>query len=116
MFFNDDGSMLAAFFDGEHSTVNFGDERFELRWTSLEDFFDTRKTHGDVRTSSHTTSVEGTHGQLSSWFTNSLRGNNTNGLSNLDHFVLRKVYAIAAAADTVECLTGNSRSNTDMCN
>ena len=69
-----------------------------LRLTCFEQFFDTRKTLGDIVTG-NTAGVERTHGELCTRFTDGLSSDDTNCFTDFNFSLVSQVTAIALDAD-----------------
>ncbi|XOQ26852.1 MAG: hypothetical protein ACFWTM_11300 [Mitsuokella multacida] len=78
---------------------DLSDDGMMLRFACFEQFFDTRKTLGDIVTS-NTAGVERTHGELRARLADGLGGNRTDSLADLDLSLVGKITAIALDADT----------------
>ena len=96
---------------------NRGDVAGDLRdhglafWiTGFNKFLDTWKTGSDVA-SCHTTSVEDSHGELGTRFTDGLGGHDTNGFADGNKFASGHVLTIAMTADAVAGLTGEDSAD-----
>src|SRR5690606_19361076 len=96
--FNTEHLLVTNLKDCNH-TVHRGHDSFCLRVTGFEEFFNTRKTLGNVSGRCYTSSVEGTHGELSTRFTDTLSGDNTNGFTNLNQSSTSKVFTVTLLAD-----------------
>ena len=77
--------------------VDLGDLRHLLRLSGLEQFLNTGKTLRDI-VARDTAGVEGTHGQLRARFADGLRGDDADGLAQIDKLARGKVHAVAACA------------------
>ena len=104
-FFVEDNDM-AVFLDLIDSDVAFDlcDDSFTLRSSCLKEFFNTRKTLGNIFCGSDTAGMEGTHGKLGTGFTDGLCGDNTDSFTDMNRFSGCKVGTIAFCANAVFCL------------
>ncbi|CAB4679769.1 unannotated protein [freshwater metagenome] len=108
----DDGdwNALALVFANMHDAAGLGQTSRATRRTCLEQLDNARQTAGDVLTG-HTTSVEGTHRELSTRLTDRLRSNNANGLAELNCLAGGQRTAVAQTADTEIGITGEHRAD-----
>ena len=93
-------------FDGDNFTVAFADLSKSLRLTSFKKLFNSRKTLSDV-SAGNTAGVEGSHGELSTGFTDGLSSDDTYGLADVDLFTCSQVSAVALSADTCLGVAGH---------
>ena len=59
--------VMVFFFGNRYGTADFRDDSIALRLTGFKQFFDTRKTLGDIAGRCDTARMEGTHGQGVAW-------------------------------------------------
>ena len=97
----DDGDFGAAFVlaNGD-AAIHFGDDGLTFRSACFEQFFDTRKTLGDVA-AGDTAGMEGTHGELGPWFTDGLCGDGPDGFTNIDNYAKGEVDYVDLNGDNV---------------
>ena len=88
----------------------FRNDRKTLRLSGLKQLLDTGKTLCDIVTG-HASGMEGTHGKLCSRFSDRLRRNDADSLTDLDRFSGRHVGAVALGANTVLALAGQDRTD-----
>src|SRR5690606_40344095 len=93
--------------------VELGDRRHALGDAGLEELGDTRQTVGDVL-AGRTAHVEGPHGQLGARLTDRLRGDDADGLADVDRLAGRHGPAVAGAADADLGLAGEDRKSTRL--
>ena len=101
---DDHNHATTVFFHDAHDARVASQQRGTLGGASFEEFYDARKSVGDVRTC-HTTGVEGTHRQLSARFTNGLSSDDTNGLTEFNHVAGGQANAVASSTDSLRCFT-----------
>src|SRR3989338_6880047 len=73
----------------------------------FKEFFDAVKTLRDVASFSDSSHVEGSHGELRSRFTDTLRCNDAHRRADLDRLVVAEVAAVALLADAPKGLAGH---------
>src|SRR6202044_3118735 len=107
----DDGDLAFATdqFDA-HDARELGDLRGALRRTGLEELHHARQTVRDVALG-HTTGVEGPHGELRAGLADGLRGDDTDGLTELDQLVRRERQTVAVGTHALDGVTGQRRAN-----
>ena len=84
---------------GVRVTAIIRDVRERLRLTGFEEFDDTRQTGSNVGPS-HTTGVEGTHGQLSTGLADRLRGDDADGVAGFAETSRSGVEAVTQGTQT----------------
>ena len=84
-----------------HSTVGVRDRAGRTRGTRFEELRHSRETLSDVDCRCRTTGVEGTHGQLGSGFTNRLRRDDADCLTEVNGFTRRHRESVARTANTL---------------
>ena len=90
-----------------------GDRRLALGLTRLEQLLDARQTLGDVVTG-HTTGVEGPHRQLGARLADGLRGDDADGLADVDQLAAGQRPAVAHRAGAAGRLTGEDAAHLDL--
>src|SRR5581483_1040928 len=99
------------------NAINLGDDGKIFGHTSLKEFFHTWQALGDIAlTPRDPSTVEGAHGQLCSWLTNGLCGNNPYCHSQLDQGTARKIPPITLTAYAAPTLAGQHRAHTHQNN
>src|SRR3989344_4653363 len=81
------GSWHSVFGNIGYLSVNIGNHGLHFRQTHFKNLFHSRQTHRDVRRSRDSSDVECSHCELGSWFTNGLRGDNSNRLTQFDRSI-----------------------------
>ena len=92
-------SYRAAFitFLNAHPTVGLADLSHTSRGAGFKQLHHSRQTRGDVF-ASHTTGVEGAHGQLGAWLADGLRGDDAHRFAHIHEFARRERTAVALGA------------------
>src|SRR5699024_3489386 len=108
----DDAPTLVGLLDLDPA-VGLGDRGDTLRGAGLEELDDARQTLGDVVTG-HTTGVEGAHRQLGAGLTDRLRGDDADGLADVDQLTGREAAAVALGAGADLGLAGEHRAHLDL--
>ena len=85
-----------------------------LRLASLEQLLNTGQTLGNIVSTCNTAGMEGTHGKLSTRFTDGLSGDSTNCFANIHVSAGSQVATIALAAYAVFCFTGQHAANLNL--
>ncbi len=91
------------------------DAGFALRISRFDKLLDTGKTGRDVATS-HTTSVEDSHGELSTRFADGLGGHDADRVANIDEIAGSHVLTIAVLADAVFGFAGEDGADLNLFN
>ena len=108
---NDVDVVMVFFFRNRYGTADFRDDSVALRLTSFEQFFDTRKTLGNIAGRCDTARMEGTHRQLGTRFPDGLSSNGADRFADIDLAAGTEVAAIALRADTVTAVAGKDAAD-----
>ena len=103
--------VMVFFFGNRYGTADFRDDSIALRLTGFKQFFDTRKTLGDITGRCDTARMEGTHGQLCARFTDGLSSDGADRFADIDLAAGTEVAAIALRADTVTAVAGKDAAD-----
>jgi hypothetical protein len=87
----------------------------EVFWhSSFKEFFDTCQTCRDIASFFRdSTRMKRSHRELCTWFTDRLRGDDTDRCTDLSEGISCEIHTIAVLADTFVCLTGEDASDRD---
>ena len=110
---NDVDVVMVFFFRNRYGTADFRDDSVALRLTSFEQFFDTRKTLGNIAGRCDAACMEGTHRQLCTRFPDGLSCNSADRFADIDLAAGTEVAAIALSADTVTAVAGKDAADPD---
>src|SRR3989344_3520169 len=95
----------------DNSTFYFADNSRYLWNSSFKNFLNTGKTLSNISTNRRCTSgVEGSHRQLSSWFTNSLGSDCSHCFSKIYQFVASQIQSVTFLTNTSCRLTRHRRA------
>ena len=110
---NDVDVVMVFFFCNRYGTADFRDDSVALRLTSFKQFFDTRKTLGNIAGRCNTAGMEGTHRQLCTRFPDGLGCNGADRFADIDLAASTEVAAIALSTDTVTAVAGKDAADAD---
>ena len=85
-----------------------------LGLAGFKQFLNTGQTLGNIFRTGNAARMEGTHGQLGTRFTDSLRGNGADSFAHVNIMVCCQVTAVAFAAYTEFGFTGQYRTDLDF--
>ena len=112
---NDDLALfLAGFFHNVDRSRIFCQNTRMLGLAGFKQFLNTGQTLGNIFRTGNTARMEGTHGQLGTRFTDSLRGNGADSFAHVNIMVCCQVTAVAFAAYTEFGFTGQYRTDLDF--
>src|SRR5579875_3341260 len=108
----DDHVPFVALFDDTHRPGDLGHRGLAFRLACFEDFLDARQTRDDVF-GRDAAGMEGPQRQLRPGLADRLRGDDPDGLADIDLAPGREIAAVAHRADAVLGLTRQHRANLD---
>ncbi len=101
---NNGDNFFVFFLSNFHFTSHFADHSLGFRITYFKQLFHPRQALGHVKTND-TTRVFGSHGQLSTWFTDRLSGNDAHRHTNFNIGSGREIPAITFGTHALGRLT-----------